>query len=112
MTIRDRVRQWLGIDRTHRLIDEWACVTLELRREVQSTKGLVTSSGEWAAQNGLAIQAQLADITAKLDNLAAIIEPQAPKFIRAVPRVLSFEAAQFEDLAASIEQEKTNGVHR
>jgi hypothetical protein len=105
MTIRDRVRQWLGLDAIDRHYDEMTNAILGLNR-------IVTSSGEWAAQNGLAIQAQLSDLNAKLDKLAAIIEPQSLKFIRATPRVLSFEAAQFEDLAASIEQEKTNGVHR
>jgi hypothetical protein len=111
MTIRDRVRQWLGLDELATNLSLTALRDSE-ERHYRDLAKTTTSSGEWAAQNGLAIQAQLADITAKLDKLAAIIEPQAPKFIRAVPRVLSFEAAQFEDLAASIEQEKTNGVHR
>ena len=105
MTIRERVRQWLGLDTTGARI-------VLLCNMVERQGKVITSSGEWAAQNDLAIQAQLADLNAKLDKLTAIIEPQAPKFIRATPRVLSFEAAQFEDLAATIEQEKTNGVHR
>ena len=108
MTIRDRVRQWLGLDELEDLNRAGFTV---LGLKVDESIRITQASGEWAAQSGLAIQAleiqtQLSDLNAKLDKLTDLIEPQAPKFIRAVPRVLSFEAAQFEDLAASIEKEK------